>query len=77
MGEDYVLLAAPMRGAVTSRIEAPKLAESLRGLSLADVRGRLQAIPGAGSTARVEMWPTWAPAALRVDVVVGNARKPS
>jgi len=72
--DDHLVVSLPVEGKAAPQLDAAALAEQLRGQSADAIRARLAALPGLRQQPRVETWPAWAPAALRVDVVVASAR---
>jgi hypothetical protein len=72
--DDYLVVSLPVQGKIAPQLDTAALAEQLRGQSVDAIRERLASLPGLRGKPRVEMWPAWAPAALRVDVVVASAR---
>lgn len=66
--DEYLILSIPVQGPAAPRLDTSALAEQLRGQSASAIRTRLSAVPGVRSTPRVDVWPTWAPAAWRIDV---------
>ncbi|MBX5491520.1 MAG: baseplate J/gp47 family protein [Chloroflexi bacterium] len=72
--EDHLVATVALQGTVAPRVNPQMVAEVLRGQPLAGMRSRLHALPGLDATSRVEVWPPWAPGALRVDVVVASTQ---
>lgn len=70
----YLVISLPVTGQVAPQLDATALAAQFRGQSADAIGARLTSLPGVHDSPRVEMWPTWAPAALRVDVQVTPAK---
>jgi hypothetical protein len=63
-----------VQGKVAPSLDTAALAEQLRGQPADAIRARVASLPGLRQKPQVEMWPAWAPTALRVDVIVAAAR---
>jgi hypothetical protein len=72
--DDYLVVSLPVQGKVAPQLDVGLLAEQLRGQPADAIRARVASLPGLSTKPRVETWPAWAPAALRVDVVVASPR---
>jgi hypothetical protein len=72
--DDYLVVSLPVQGKVAPQLDTDALAEQLRGQTADAIRARVASLPGLRQKPQVETWPAWAPAALRVDVVVASAR---
>jgi hypothetical protein len=58
-----------VRGRIARVMDAGVLAERLRGASLAEARAALAAREGLDDPVEVEMWPSWAPRAFRLQLL--------
>jgi hypothetical protein len=72
--DEHLVLSLPIEGKVAPQLDAAALAEQLRGQPADAIRARLASLPGLREMPQVDTWPAWAPAALRVDVVVAAAK---
>jgi hypothetical protein len=72
--DDHLVVSLPVQGKVAPSLDTAALAEQLRGQPADAIRARVASLPGLRQKPQVEMWPAWAPTALRVDVVVAAAR---
>ncbi len=67
-GPRTATLKVRVSGRVEPVVETDKLAETLRGQSLADAKTRLANLQGSFRLSGVEIWPQWAPRAYRIEV---------
>jgi hypothetical protein len=72
--DDYLVVSLPVQGKVAPQLDTAALAEQLRGQPADAIRARVASLPGLRDKPRVETWPAWAPATLRVDIVVASAK---
>jgi hypothetical protein len=68
--DHYLVVALPVQGPVTAQLDPGALAERLRGQPIEAMKAQVASLPGLRDTPEVAVWPAWAPATLRVDVVV-------
>jgi len=61
-------LKVRMVGHAETILEVDRLVARLRGLSLEDARAKLASEQGALKLVKLDIWPSWAPRALRVEV---------
>ena len=67
-------MALPVQGQITPLVDPASLAAELRGQPTPAVRERLANLPGLQTPPRVDIWPSWAPITLRIDVDVNPPR---
>jgi hypothetical protein len=72
--EEHLVVGFPVEGQATPTLDGAALAAELRGQPLSVMQSRLASLPGLRTPPRVDVWPAWAPATLRVDVTVERAR---
>lgn len=61
-------LRVKLAGRAEAALETDRLAEMLRGLSAQEAREKLATMQGPLRLVKAEIWPNWAPRALRVEV---------
>lgn len=66
--DGVALFRVGVQGRVAPAVDEARLAATLRGRSLAEARALLDQWGGQSEPARVEIWPAWAPRALRLDL---------
>jgi hypothetical protein len=72
--DEQLLVALPVEGQITPLVDPAALAAELRGQPTSAVRARLASLPGLQGPPRVDIWPSWAPITLRIDVDVSPPR---
>jgi hypothetical protein len=65
-----VVLRCQASGVLESAIDTKGLGDALRGSTPADARAYLARLSGLAEAPAVDMTPSWAPRAFRIDVVV-------